>query len=62
MALNATTARLLETVRENDTDTVRALLASLASELDMPAESILAFGGDQLRQLIELAVVLVVQR
>ncbi len=61
MALNATTARLLETVRENDTDTVRALLVSLASELDMPEELILAFGGDQLRQLIELAVVLVVQ-
>jgi hypothetical protein len=59
MVLNATTARLLEKVRENRADTVRALLVGLASELDMPVGSIMDFGGDQLRQLIELAVVLV---
>lgn len=61
MALNATTARLLEKVRENRTDTVRTLLVGLASELDMPVGSIMDFGGDQLRQLIELAVVLVTE-
>jgi hypothetical protein len=62
MALNATTARLLEKVRDNEADTVRALLESLAGELDMPVESILAFGGDQFRQLIALAVVLVAEQ
>jgi hypothetical protein len=50
---------VLEKVRENRADTVRALLVGLASELDMPVGSIMDFGGDQLRQLIELAVVLV---
>jgi uncharacterized protein len=62
MALNATTARLLEKVRDNQADTVHALLESLAGELDVPVESILAFGGDQFRQLIELAVVLVAEQ
>jgi len=59
MALNATTARLLEMVRDNKTATVGALLECLAGELDMPVESILSSGSEQVRQLIDLAVVLV---
>jgi uncharacterized protein len=58
MVLNATTARLLEKVRDNKTDTVGVLLAGLASELGMPVESLLGFGGEQFRQLIALSVVL----
>jgi len=60
MSLNATTARLLEMVRDNNA-TVGALLECLASELNMPLESILSSGSEQVRQLIDLAVVLVAQ-
>ncbi|HEY6131059.1 MAG TPA: putative DNA-binding domain-containing protein [Halioglobus sp.] len=59
LELNATTARLLEKVRDNISDTAGTLLADLADELGMAEESILAFGGEQLRQLIALSVVLV---
>jgi hypothetical protein len=59
MVLNATTARLLEIVRDNKTATVGDLLEGLASELGMPVASILTFGGEQVREFIALAVVLV---
>jgi uncharacterized protein len=62
MALNAAAARLLEMVRDNKTDTLGGLLVGLASELYMPVESILAFGGEQVRELIALDVVLVAQQ
>jgi uncharacterized protein len=62
MALNATTARLLEKVRDNTGDTVGGLLLSLASELDLPVDSTLAFGGEQFREFIALSVVLVTQQ
>jgi hypothetical protein len=62
MELNAATARLLEKVRDNRTDTVRVLLESLAGELDMSVTSILSFGGEQVTQLITMAVVLVAEQ
>lgn len=62
MVLNATTARLLEKVRDNNTDTVGELLAGLASELGTPLAAILDFGAEQVREFIALAVVLVAQQ
>lgn len=56
---NAATARLLELVSENKTGTARTLLATLAGELGLPEESVLAHGGDQLKRLIAESVVLV---
>lgn len=58
MELNAMTSRLLEKVRENKADTARVLLEDLARELDMGEELIMTSGSEQLRQLIELSVVL----
>jgi uncharacterized protein len=57
LELNSATARLLEKVRDNRTDTASALLAGIAGELGMAQESILAFGGEQLRLLAGLSVV-----
>lgn len=57
--LNAVTARLLELVRDNTSDTVETLLAGLAAEMGQPREQILAHGSDQLKQLADKAVVLV---
>jgi uncharacterized protein len=59
VALNATTAHLLEKIRDNKTATVGELLGTLARESDMPLESILAFGAEQVREFIALAAVLV---
>jgi len=58
LALNATTARLLELVRDNRTDTAMALLKRLAAELGAPDASFLDFGVQQLREFVTLSVVL----
>ncbi|MDE0952350.1 MAG: putative DNA-binding domain-containing protein [Halioglobus sp.] len=57
MELNVTTARLLEMIRVNDGATARDLLARLAGELDMAEDAVLAFGAEQLTQLIDQSVV-----
>jgi hypothetical protein len=59
MELNAATARLVEVIRDNNTATAGELLAGLAGELDMAEESMLAFGGEQLEQLLEQSVVVI---
>lgn len=59
MELNATTARLMELVRENEVATGQALLVHLAGELGLDVESILAAGEEQLTELIGLSVILV---
>ena len=57
MELNAATARLLELMRGNSDCTGTQLLEQLASELNMPAENVLGFGTDLLRELVELSVI-----
>jgi len=59
MELNAATARLVEIIRDNSTATAVELLVELAGELGMAEESILAYGAEQLQQLIAQSVVLV---
>ena len=59
MELNAATARLVEVIRGNSTATARELLEHLAGESGMAAESVLAFGAEQLEQLLAQSVVLV---
>jgi hypothetical protein len=57
MELNGTTARLLELVRENKIATGIELLDQLASELKLPRENVVGFGGDQLREFQELSII-----
>jgi uncharacterized protein len=57
--LNAATARLLELIRDNEQATAGALLAKLAAELELDADSVLVHGIEQLKPLIADAVVLV---
>jgi len=57
--LNAVSSRLLEKIRDNRTLTGGELLLELARELGTAEASVLAHGGDQLRQFVELSVVLV---
>jgi hypothetical protein len=59
MELNAATARLVEVIRDNNIATGGELLAGLAGELGMAEESMLAFGGEQLEQLLEQSVVVI---
>lgn len=61
MELNATTARLLELLRDNASQTAGAVLRRLAAEAGIAEEVVLGFGAGQLRELIELSVVLVRQ-
>lgn len=56
--LNATTARLLELVRENTLETGGALLASLAAELGLAAGPVVAHGAEQLKNFIADGVLL----
>lgn len=58
---SAVTARLLELVRDNTEDTSHTLLLALAAELKLSDEHILAHGSEQLRQLVDAAVVLISQ-
>ena len=55
--LNAVTARLLELIRDNTSDTAHTLLDGLATELGQPLEQILVHGGEQLRQLAAKGVI-----
>lgn len=55
--LNAATARLLELVRDNNADTVRALLLGLADELGLPSEQIVAHGAEQMGQFAASGVI-----
>jgi hypothetical protein len=57
MELNAATARLLELVRENSSSTGRELLSILAEELSIPVENVVGFGGDLLKQFLELSII-----
>ncbi|MEZ5571564.1 MAG: putative DNA-binding domain-containing protein [Halioglobus sp.] len=57
--LNAATARLLELIRDNRTETAAILLRRLAGELDVSQDAVLDFGEQQLREFITLSVVLV---
>lgn len=60
MELTPATARLLELTRDNRTATAGEILHSLAAELDMPADDVLAFGAGQFEAFIGQAVVTVV--
>lgn len=57
MELNAATARLLELTRGNTSATSHELLETLAAELGMPQDALLAFGGAQLEEFIGVGVV-----
>jgi uncharacterized protein len=59
MVLNATTAHLLEKIRDNKAATAGELLGTLARESGMPLQSILAFGAEQVSEFIALDAVLV---
>lgn len=61
IALNAITARLLELVCDNTSETAGSLLETLAAELGQPSAGMLAHGGEQLKQLAASAIVLVSQ-
>jgi len=59
MELNAATTRLLELVRDNKMSSGGVLLTLLAKEMNMAEDSVLAFGSDQLQQLLEQSVVVI---
>lgn len=59
MELSATTARLLELLRDNETHSAGAILRRLGGESGIAQEVVLDFGAIQLRELIDLSVVLV---
>jgi hypothetical protein len=59
MELNVTSARLLEMVKANESATAAELLASLAGELGMAPETVLAFGAELLMQFIDQSIVVV---
>lgn len=59
MELNGATARLLELTRDNSTTTAGELLAKLAAELDTGRENLFESGVKQLREFIDLSLVLV---
>ncbi|MDG2272753.1 MAG: hypothetical protein P8L39_10640 [Halioglobus sp.] len=59
MQLNATTAHLLAIVRGNIAATVNAVLGRLVDELNVAAESIIAYGVEKIEQLIAKQVILI---
>lgn len=61
MELNATTARLLELLSGNETETAGAVLRRLGVESGVEESAMLGFGAGQLRELIDLSVVVVRQ-
>jgi hypothetical protein len=61
MELNATSARLLELLRENATHSAGAILRRLGAESGIAEDVVLGFGAGQLQQLIDRSVVLVRQ-
>lgn len=58
MELNAMSARLLEMIRDNRSATAREVLGALASEQGLDEEAIRVHGAGQLREFIDLSVVL----
>jgi hypothetical protein len=56
MELNAVSARLVELTRENSSASGEELLSTLASETGMEKSGLMAFGVEQLRELLDLAV------
>jgi len=60
MEINASTARLLELLRDNTADSVLELLQRLAAEMQVPMESIRDFAGEQLRDLLHRSVLVAV--
>ena len=59
MQLNATTPHLLAIVRGNIAATVNAVLGRLVDELNVAAESIIAYGVEKIEQLIAKQVILI---
>jgi hypothetical protein len=56
MALNGATARLLEMLRDNAAEPVDAVIAQLATEMNMPAADITPFALEQITRLLDLSV------
>lgn len=56
MALNGATARLLEMLRDNAAEPVDAVIAQLATEMNMPAADITPFALEQITSLLDLSV------
>ena len=59
MELNAVSARLVELTRDNSSASGEELLDTLAQETGMEASGLRDYGGQQLRELLECAVLLV---
>jgi hypothetical protein len=59
MELTPATARLLELTRDNSGATAGEILHTLAAELGMPAQDVLAFGAGQFETFVEQALVTV---
>jgi len=57
LELNAATSRLLEKIGDNRDSTVRELLVEFARETGAARASILAYGGEQVRQFVDLSLV-----
>ena len=57
LALNAATARLAEMLRDNESKTGEEILAELAAQMNVTAESIIEFGAQQLNELQGLGVI-----
>lgn len=58
MELSAMSARLLALLRDNESATARELLEALASEPGLDEEAILVHGAAQLREFLDLSIVL----
>ncbi len=59
MEVSAATARLLELVRGNESETGRQLLERLATELGAPPDSVIGFGNEQLSALTAQSIVVI---
>ncbi|MFT4520660.1 MAG: hypothetical protein ACI9JM_003064 [Halioglobus sp.] len=62
MEINAPVARLLELIRENSGASTQELLVTLAGEMGMAHETVVAFGREQIEQLIATSVVVLAER
>jgi len=59
MELNATTARLLELLRDNETLPAGTVLRVLAAEAGMAEEAMLGFGAEQLQAFVDASLAVV---
>jgi hypothetical protein len=59
LEINAMSAHLLDRLRDNQSRTAGELLATLADELGMERASTIAHGSEQLRQFLDLDLVLI---